>query len=441
MKKLLLSSLVGVALSCHGATNSLVSSNTVYSMIQLYGAGSNYVNTMMTVIQPNATTATIQSAINAGGAIWFIPSSTPYTITTNVSVTNGVTLYGNGSRLLAGTGLTNFMIDTGTNTSGGAFVLDGFKIDGGVRDYFAGTSNLFRLQNGTPTIYYNPYYSNRSGIRLSSSSGGVIRNCEFYGWPGQGLMLVNPFSGANAHYNLRVEVINNSFYSNFCGMYTAGSAYETEGYYNNSAPWKIAAPEYNAIRGNKFYRNYLGYGGGTANCQFQNNFVTGNQIGAHMGAAITSGMHGIVANNTINHNLYGLWCESAQAGPIRNNDFLANVYAGFIGGSVTELQLVGNWFGGPADTIIVTNVSTGFIADNFYQGTWAAFAPNITNKVAVYGNKSSTVVGDSDGGGIIFGTNYNATLFNNTNWPKLVSSNKVLYYVTNTKTNLDSNGE
>lgn len=441
MKKLLIIFGLSSVLACHGATNSLVSSNTVYSMIQLYGAGSNYVNTMMTVIQPNATTATIQSAINRGGAIWFIPSSTPYTITTNVSVTNGVTLYGNGSTLLAGSGLTNFMFDTGTNTSGGPFVLDGFKIDGGVRDYFAGTSNLFRLQNGTPTIYYNPYYSNRSGIRLSSSSGGAIRDCEFYGWPGQGLLLVNPNHSQNAQYGKRIEVVNNTFYSNFCGMYLVGDSYETAGYYNNPAPWKLATAEYNSVRGNKFYRNYLGLGGGAANSQIQFNYLTGNQIAAHLGAAVNSGMHGIVANNTINHNLYGLWCESAQAGPIRNNDFLANVYAGFIGGSVTELQLVGNWFGGPADTIIVTNVSTGFIADNFYRGTWAAFAPNITNNVVVYGNKSSTVVGDSDGGGIIFGTNYNATLFNNTNWPKLVSSNKVLYLTTNSKTNVVSNGE
>lgn len=443
MKKLIFSGLLSLAICGSGkaATNSLVSSNTVYNMIQLYGAGSNYVNQFMTVIQPNATTATIQAAVNAGGAVWFIPSSTPYTITTNISLTNRVTLYGNGSVFTPSSTLTNFMFDSNTNTMAGEPHMKNMIFDGGVRDYFAGTSNLFRLLNGTPTIYYNPYYSNRSALRISASSGGIIEDCTFYGWSGNGLVVVNPNHSSQAHYGKRTEIFNNTFYSNFCGMYLVGDSYETAAYYNNPAPWKLATAEYTGVRANKFFRNYLGLGGGAANCQIEGNFFTGNQIGSHLGAAVNSGMHGITLGNTWNHNNYGLWCESAQAGPIRNNNFLANTYAGFIGGAVTQLQLENNWFGGPTDTIIVTNGSTGYIAYNHYVGTWAAFAPVITNAVIVHDNRSSTVASDSDGSGYLTGTNYVAQLFNNTNWPKLVWSNKVLYAVTNTKTNLVSNGE
>lgn len=84
MKKSLLSGLVGVALSCHGATNSLVSSNTVYNMIQLYGASAS-----------NATT-------------------------NNNTLLSGYLLGGNGAK-----GATNVAVGTGLSLSGGVLTAPG----------------------------------------------------------------------------------------------------------------------------------------------------------------------------------------------------------------------------------------------------------------------------------------------------------------------------
>ena len=254
------------------------------------GADGNWTNVI--TIQTNATTAEIQAAFNGGGTLWFTPSVYPYVITTNIAITNAVVVVGNNNLIQPAAGVSNFLWDTYTNTVPGGVFIDGLRFDGKVRNAFSTTSNLFSLLNGTPTIYYNPYWSNSSGLRVSSQSGGAITRCQFFGWSGNGLMMVNALANL-AHYFPRVEVAQNSFYSNFCGLYLPGSAYETAGFYNNSAPWQAASPEYQPVHQNTFTRNYMGMGGGAANGHIEENMFSDNQIGVHLTASVNSGAHGI----------------------------------------------------------------------------------------------------------------------------------------------------
>lgn len=358
------------------------------------GGGGTFTN--VTVIQTNATTAQIQSAFDTGGTIWFTPSVYPYALTTNIYITNSVVVFGNNN-VFTPSSLTvsNFLFDTRTNVPAGSVTFRDCKFDGGVHNAYSATSNYFSLLNGTPTLYYNGYWSNRSGMRLSSQPGGLLQNCRFYRWPGNGLMLVNQGS-TGAYTNGRVEVADCRFFSNFCGVYLPGSAYETAGYYNNSAPWQQAVPEYQPIRGCEFYQNYMGLGGGAANGHIIDCMFTANIIGTHLTASINNGAHGIYDANTWNHNQYGFWAESCQLGGFRNNRLLGNTWASFIGSSITECQIEANWFG--SGSMIISNVSTGFFSRNAYQGSWSnSFACAITNAVKVCGNYSTTVAGNNDG--------------------------------------------
>jgi hypothetical protein len=348
----------------------------------------------MTVIETNATTARIQSAFNAGGIIWFRPSLYPYVMTTNVAITNAVYVIGNNALIRAASGVTNAVWDTGTNTAAGRILIEDVRFDGQVRSNFSGATPYAALVNGTPTLYYNPYWSNLTALRVSSSSGGAVRGCEFFGWPGNGLLVVNPNAASAQNYS-RIEVVANRAYSNMCGIFLAGATYETAGYYNNSAPWQLASAEYQSVRGNQFFRNYMGLAGGAANAQVQNNFFTGNQVGFHQGSAPNNGGHGLVENNTFNHNIIGAWAESCQLGQWKQNNFLANSSAGFLGGSITEILFHHNYLG--TDKVIITNVSTGVVRDNDYQGAWGSIGWVITNTVRVFGNTSLTVAGDNDG--------------------------------------------
>lgn len=356
------------------------------------GADGNWTNVI--TIQTNATTAEIQAAFNGGGTLWFTPSVYPYVITTNIAITNAVVVVGNNNLIQPAAGVSNFLWDTYTNTVPGGVFIDGLRFDGKVRNAFSTTSNLFSLLNGTPTIYYNPYWSNSSGLRVSSQSGGAITRCQFFGWSGNGLMMVNALANL-AHYFPRVEVAQNSFYSNFCGLYLPGSAYETAGFYNNSAPWQAASPEYQPVHQNTFTRNYMGMGGGAANGHIEENMFSDNQIGVHLTASVNSGAHGIYIGNTFNHNNYGFWAESVQLGRFNGNVLLANNNTAFIGSTITECQIEGNWFTGG---VIITNNSTGYFSRNGYQGSWSnTFASVITNAIDVCGNRSTSVAGDNDG--------------------------------------------
>lgn len=368
------------------------------------GADGNWTNVI--TIQTNATTAQIQSAFDAGGAIWFTPSIYPYALTTNIYITNKVVVYGNYNVFTPSSlSLSNGMFTSRTNIPNGPSVFKDCKFDGGVHNAYSATTNYFSLLNGTPTLYYNPYWSNRTALALSSQPGGLIQNCEFYRWPGNGLLLVNAGS-TGAYTNGRVVVAFSRFYSNFCGLYLPGSSYETAGYYNNPAPWQQAVPEYQPIYGCEFYQNYMGLGGGAANGHIQQCMFTANFIGTHLTASINNGAHGIYDDSTWNHNVYGFWAESCQLGGFKNNKMLGNIRAAFIGSSITECQIEGNWFG--LGSAIITNNSTGFFSRNAYQGSWSnTFACAITNAVTVCGNYSTTVAGNNDG---ISCMNSNATL-------------------------------
>ena len=74
---------------------------------------------------------------------------------------------------------------------------------------------------------------------------------------------------------------------------------------------------------------------------------------------------------------------------------LANNNTAFIGSTITECQIEGNWFTGG---VIITNNSTGYFSRNGYQGSWSnTFASVITNAIDVCGNRSTSVAGDNDG--------------------------------------------
>lgn len=444
MKKLIFGGLLSLAICGSGkaSTNFILTSNAVYNMIQQYGAGSNYVAQFMTVIPANATTATIQTALNAGGVVYFTPSANPYTITTNVSITNGVTISGNGATVRAAAGLTNAMLDFGTNSARGYVTIENLNIDGNVYNSYGTTNNYFRTFNGVITPFYNPYYSNRTGLRISVAGGVTIRNCRFFGWPGNAMIIVNTNARPASMFGARADIYNNLFYTNFVGITVAGNEYDNKGYYNNSyASEPLIPAEYQGIRNNTFYRNYIGLSKNAANGQVMNNYFTGNSIGMVQSAGDNNSAHDMVQNNTFNHNSFGFWSESNNGGIIANNIFLANDTYDMIINKVTELVINGNRFGHAATSVIISNLCTGTFYQNWYQGSWATWAPVITNTVEVWGNRSYSVAGDSDGGGYTLGTNYNGLLVANTNMPRLVMSNKVLYLVTNTKTNLVSNGE
>lgn len=438
MKKLIFSGLLSLAICGSGeaATNSLVSSNTVFSMIQQYGAGSNYIAQFMTVIQPNATTATIQAAFNQGGTIWFTPSATPYTITTNISVTNGVTVYGNNSVFKFATGLTNIMFDTGTNAPKGVLTLDSMNIDGNIYNPYGFTNTYFILASGFATPYYNPYYSNRTGMRLSVSSGVTVRNCRFYGWPGNGLILLNTNS-QTAHLGIKAEITGNLFYSNFVGICLSGNYTDQQGYYLEPAKPTYNTSEYQGIRGNQMFRNYIGISKRSANGQVQNNLINDNAIGMMQSSGDNNGAHDVVQHNNFNHNQYAFWSESNNGSQLSGNSFQANTAADIIVNNVTQMQIQDNWFGSAGATLVITNGCSGFFRNNYYNGTWASWAPIITNTVIVSGNRSLSSAGNTDPYGVVSGTNYIAD-----GWvpvagqAKLIWSNNVLYAVTTTKTNL-----
>lgn len=361
---------------------------------------------IFTIIPTNATAADVQAAFNKGGDVWFSTSDYPYVFNANITITNGVRIRGNGAIIQPGPSVSGILWDTGTNPPAGKVLIEDCRFDGAVAGAdFSGNATYFSLTAGSPEPYYNPYWSNLTALRLSVSKGAEVRDCQFYRWSGNGCIFVNT-NNTLAYREKRIEFSRNLVFSNFCGVIFACAEYNTQGYYNNpSGGWSQASAEYSGIQGNHFFKNYLGLHASCGNLEIQQNFMTDNQIGIFAGSGPNAG-HGLYQCNTINHNKYGVWTEATIGGQWKGNNFLANTARAFIANGVTQIQVEDNWFGS-TDPVTLTNGTTGFFKDNHYQGTWAAYAPNLTGSstLAVCGNSSTTVTGDYDG---CYATNLNA---------------------------------
>lgn len=345
-----------------------------------------------TIIKPGDSTTEWQSAINAGGVVFVTPTN--YTVG-NLFLTNGVTIEAAGAKISPISGTTGVLLDTGTNTpTWGNIKITGLSFDGGVRSNFY-SSYYFKpnIGNGSIDPYYNPYYSNLSGLRINGASGMIIDGCRFYGWSGNGVIIVN--SANNLSYqNQRTLFLNNVVFSNFCGVTIPGASYHVPGFYNNG--WinqAVVGGEYTDVANNTVFRNYTGVFAPAGNTRLALNSLNENYIAAIIASGGNSA-HGIYSVNTVTHNAYGFWFESCNGGVITANENIANLNADFIFNGCTEIKASGNF---TSQALISTNGTTGSYLNNWYIGAWGvSFLTNLQSPLLVSGNRSSTITTNSD---------------------------------------------
>lgn len=380
-----------------------INSLTDTNMVKSFSSIDSFITT-------NSTMAQIQAAFDNAGNIWVQRGR--YTIGTNLYIQNptrGTHIYMNGAIWSAAPNLTGAMIDTGVGVMQNLpLIIQDGEFNGTNIAIFAANA-FFSLSSGSPVLLFNPHWANRTGMKIDSACGGMIYNCKFYGWDGQGILMVNSFTNIAYQYP-RVVLFANDIRSNFCGITLASGPWEVAGYYNNpqgSWPsgyggWTNAMAEYQPVIANNIAGNYVGISGGAGNAQIQMNSVNNNFIGMFNGSGINAG-HGIYANNNFNHTVadvpYGvpIWVESNNGGSYVNNQILASATVIFNG--VTGIMFDNNRLGNTAMFLIFTNACKGRITQNLYQGNWGSDVSTnftgTTNGVIVQCNFSEN--GSSDG--------------------------------------------
>ena len=394
-------------------------------------------NLVGTVIYPGATMATIQSAFTAGGVIQFYPNTT-YTLTTNIQITAAVTIYLNGSTLSYASGLTNFMLDGALNTLGGQFILQGPGIiDGGRYQGYSSPSFYVDIGGGASfDLYYNPNWTNHSGLRVNSSNGGYIQGVTFRGWAGQAVMLDNPYCNY-AYQHPRISIYQDTFYSNFCGVHICGNASMYPGYYGSSAGlWANAQAEYTTVQNTISTYEYVAVFCSPGNGSFQNNNID-NCLFGFLSCSSPNSAHGIIENNTVNHTDYCVYCENNEGYKIMGNNFLGGGLYDTNDTLVANAMntAVGQWMtiqnnNFSSVNICLTNGCTGIFKDNYFvNGFWggSGIYTNFTGYSGlIAGNQIATNQTDSsfssaiELGGIVAGANI--TVVNNLTNVSIASS-------------------
>ena len=262
-----------------------------------------------------------------GAVVEFQPAT--YNITATLVVTNTMTILGNKSILTMAPGLTNRLMDTGTNY-GKALLISDLRFNGGnYFQYFA--SNYFHLEQRTPTFadigpFFNTSYSNRTGLRAECSGGVTLRDCYFSGFSGNGAIFINVLDEAAFDGN-KLILSNCRFSTNFLGCMLAGSTSDVEGYYN--APNDPAVipeenAEYSSVQGCDFRQNYIGISSAPGNVKIEGNQIVRNWVGLRF-AGGGNNTHGSYQMNTINHNNWPIWAQFCNGGGIiANNIFQRN---------------------------------------------------------------------------------------------------------------------
>jgi hypothetical protein len=369
------------------------------------GAGLTNIPPFTSVLTTNSTAAQIKAAITQGGLIWFAPGD--YAAVDNLVLTDNTVILGWNAVLHAKPGLTNFLIDEGTNAMN--ISIYGLSVTGDSSvDYT--DPNFFTL-NPIPSPYYQTNLVNRGGMRLDMGSGGSIIGCSAYGFGGYGFMLYSRYdSGGGRQVNSIFH--DNHAYGNAVGVGVLGGNWEfTETPYSIPETWPPmeVTVEHQLVSGNEIFRNAIGLYVPAGNCVVIDNKIIGNNFGV----VLVSGpndAHGEIIGNTLNHNNYGIVAATIFGEIIRDN-MLLDVNSIYIS-DVQYLVLEGNQISGPGISVTITNFpwsppSYVTMAHNYYGGSWgtdivvksnlAATNSAGTGTTYIYGNRSITVGNDTDG--------------------------------------------
>lgn len=346
------------------------------------------------IVTNGSSTPTIQSQMNSltsGGVLAFQPGT--YTITAPIIITNPMLILGDGATLSYSAGLTNFMLDTGTNY-GKTLLIDNLNFDGGVISHYNDTNHFQTITPGQHWPWINPCWTNRSGLRVETSKGVRVQNCTFYGWPGNACLALSIGGTLTAQGMPKFEFLFNRCYTNFIGCFAVVAPWDVPGYYqSDSSLWiSSAAPEYCLIQGNDVFENQYGLLISAGNALVHGNTINENWMGLVAFSGVNC-MHGNYTGNTLNHNILAIYFEGGGLGGLfQDNVILATGRVIF--NSVDKVVLKNNSLG--QSGIIMTNGTTGVVENNGYDfgAIWGStndltgFYTNINPKVLVYGNNS-----------------------------------------------------
>lgn len=386
-------------------TNSSPSTNVTiaYTDLELQLAAQINPSFPWTIITNGSPDSVIQAQFNLltnGGVIAFQSGTNYPTLSTNIYITNSMTVYGNGVTLRATNNLVGFMLDTTTNYNK-PIIIDNLVFDGQVVLPF-NTTNYDTTFNGSHDPYYNSFWTNRSGLRINSAGGARIQNCTFKCWSGNGCFAIQTLGTFNAQNQPKFEFLFNRCYTNFIGLFIPGASYQFPGYYNaDSSLWNDNNnAEYALVQGNDFFNNQRGVIPSAGNCLLQGNTINGNWMGASLYPA-NNGGHGNYVGNTMNHNYYIVYAESTQGGVWQDNQMLANDAIVF--NNCNNLEFKNNSIGRAA--LYFTNLTVGTFENNIWDAT-AIWGQDIVFP-GVYTNISSAV--RISGNHAIDGTNTDGT--------------------------------
>jgi hypothetical protein len=414
---------VTVSANSSGGGNSnffLAGQNTTISSVSGPTGTTNTVSVITNVIYITNGEApgTINALISTNPNTAFVFNAGTFTLT-NLIPTNFVSLVGQGAapggtQIIFAGGYTNFIIDCSTNVLG--FSANGIHFNGG-----ANGTNWAALIKPATAPYVNLFdpwysgtnantYSNRSGLRMNMTGGGVVQYCLFDGFGGYGVVGVGTNYLAAYAPGTPAFLTHCIIQSNWCNLGCWGWNYDWAQPGLSSGPGGPVAfypdMQYCQVDNCQINAGGIGVYSSAGNVNMTGNQVNGNYINFVGGGGGNPG-HGEITGNTFNHAGYAGVVQYSGQNDFNGNTFLADPYMIFDGPSQAALR---NCHLGGNMTIIVTNVAqpSGMgqvsIVNNLYDNTWAAetvytnLGPTSTSGgTTISGNLSETVPQDSDG--------------------------------------------
>lgn len=349
-----------------GLTNNAINPNTTNLILSTSNVLANLSGGFIIPIPSNSTTAQIQSIFNNstnGGLISFQPGN--YFIDSNIKITNGnLTISGYGARFIVTNTVVSFAFDTGTNFGKPLNIL-GAWFDGGTYVDFNDSSRLHVENLVTTDPYYSPFYTNRSGLRVESSGGILIRDCKFTGWSGNALFGIQKGGSFQAQTMSKLRIEDNTFYTNFIAICIPTAQQDWPGYYN--APigeWNDNDnAEYCQIVHNNAWDNTFAIAASAGNAKVWENQIANNYVSLAMWNGNNS-QHGNYSLNDCNHSIYGIIEEGSATGSlIFGNSFLATGI--ILVENVQGIDFIMNKVA--SVSLIFTNNCTGQLRGNFYD--------------------------------------------------------------------------
>ena len=334
-------------------------------------------------LQPGASFAMVSNAFAKGGTIVFQPGD--YYNMSNIVPVNNTCVIGPGASLHFALNCTGIFIDCSTNVIN--FTAKGIRLTGDAFPNFA--SPAFITPAAGSAGDFVPWvigqtpgtYTNRSGLRVNGSGGGLIEDVTADGFGAYGFILV----GANqALGGSKTMFIGNIAISNYCGcgLWAFVVDWAPPGSTNG---WVANANDENqCLTGCHFQCNGIGLYASVGNHNVSGCNITGNWVGLYVGPASNSG-HGCVTGNTINHNHFGsVVCRSEETivcNTMLDNDnilFDSPIYAVFANNHISgdglprfitvtnsqssvmgQVTICNNWLEGNFSDGLVTNFNLG----------------------------------------------------------------------------------